>query len=63
MISQAISSLEAQTDLRFEVFDKVVAEPTEASWREAIAWSRQHDPSHFLAYVHHLIASHPYAEW
>jgi len=26
-----------------------VTEPTEESWREAIAWSRQHDFSHFLA--------------
>ena len=31
--------------------DKVVAEPTEDSWRDAIAWARSHDFSHFLAYV------------
>lgn len=48
---QAISSLESQTDLPFEVYDRVVAEPTEASWRDAIAWARQHDCSHFLAYA------------
>jgi len=45
----AIAALEAQTDLPFEVFDQVVAEPTEDSWRKAIAWARQHDFSHFLA--------------
>ncbi|KAI0081846.1 alcohol dehydrogenase, partial [Panus rudis PR-1116 ss-1] len=45
----AIASLEAQSDLPFEVYDRVVAEPTEASWRDAIAWARQHDASHFLA--------------
>ncbi|KAI0722905.1 alcohol dehydrogenase [Earliella scabrosa] len=45
----AIASLEAQQDLPFVVYDRVVAEPTEASWRDAIAWARQHDCSHFLA--------------
>ncbi|THH33604.1 hypothetical protein EUX98_g578 [Antrodiella citrinella] len=45
----AISSLEAQTDLQFEVYDRVVTEPTEESWRDAIAWARKHDFSHFLA--------------
>jgi len=45
----AIASLESQTDLPFEVYDKVVTEPTEASWRDAIAWARKHDFSHFLA--------------
>ena len=49
--AQALASLESQTDLPFEVYDRVVTEPTEASWRDAIAWSRQHDCSHFLAYV------------
>ena len=48
---QAVASLESQ-DVKFEVYDKVVSEPTEASWRDAIAWARQHDCSHFLAYVH-----------
>ncbi len=38
-------------DLPFEVYDQVVAEPTEESWRHAIAWARKHDFSHFLAYV------------
>ena len=46
---QAIASLEAQEDLPFEVYDRVVAEPTEESWRDAIAWARHHDCSHFLA--------------
>ncbi|KAF8621658.1 hypothetical protein AX15_007672 [Amanita polypyramis BW_CC] len=45
----AISALEAETDLPFEVFDQVVTEPTEESWRDAIAWARNHDFSHFLA--------------
>ncbi|KAF8076382.1 iron-containing alcohol dehydrogenase 1 [Lyophyllum atratum] len=45
----AIASLEAQSDLPFEVFDQVVAEPTEDSWRTAIAWARKHDFSHILA--------------
>ncbi|EMD40675.1 hypothetical protein CERSUDRAFT_111255 [Gelatoporia subvermispora B] len=45
----AINSLEAQADLPFVVYDRVVAEPTEESWRNAIAWSREHDCSHFLA--------------
>lgn len=48
-MKMAIAALEAQKDLPFEVYDRVVAEPTEASWRDAIAWSRQHDCSHFLA--------------
>jgi len=34
----AIASLEAQADLPFVVYDRVVAEPTEESWRDAIAW-------------------------
>ncbi|KAG6814177.1 hypothetical protein H0H92_000853 [Tricholoma furcatifolium] len=46
----AIASLEAQTDLPFEIFDRVVAEPTEDSWREAITWARNHEFSHFLAF-------------
>ncbi|KAF9534330.1 alcohol dehydrogenase [Crepidotus variabilis] len=45
----AIAALEGQTDLPFEVYDRVVAEPTEDSWRDAIAWARKHDFSHFLA--------------
>ncbi|KAH9482644.1 Hydroxyacid-oxoacid transhydrogenase, mitochondrial [Psilocybe cubensis] len=46
---KAIAALEAQSNLPFEVYDKVVAEPTEDSWRNAIDWARQHDFSHFLA--------------
>ena len=41
--------MEAQQDLPFEVYDRVVTEPTEDSWRDAIAWAREHDFSHFLA--------------
>ncbi|KAL5530055.1 hypothetical protein ACEPAF_6312 [Sanghuangporus sanghuang] len=45
----AIESLDSQPDLSYEVYDRVVAEPTEESWRNAIAWARSHDFSHFLA--------------
>ncbi|KAF8655289.1 hypothetical protein AX16_003188 [Volvariella volvacea WC 439] len=48
-MKSALAALEAQTDLPFEVFDRVATEPTEESWREAIAWARKHDFSHFLA--------------
>ena len=29
--------------------DRVAVEPTDSSWNDAIAWSRKHDFSHFLA--------------
>ncbi|KAI9574854.1 alcohol dehydrogenase [Boletus coccyginus] len=45
----ALESLQSQQDLPFEVYDQVVTEPTEESWRNAIDWARQHDFSHFLA--------------
>ncbi|TFK75912.1 iron-containing alcohol dehydrogenase 1 [Pluteus cervinus] len=45
----AIAALESQTDLPFKIFDQVAVEPTEDSWRKAIAWAREHDFSHFLA--------------
>ncbi|KAE9410509.1 alcohol dehydrogenase [Gymnopus androsaceus JB14] len=45
----ALRSLQSQTDLPFEVYDQVLAEPTEDSWRKAISWAREHDFSHFLA--------------
>ncbi|TFY78512.1 hypothetical protein EWM64_g5502 [Hericium alpestre] len=48
-MKMALESLQSQTDLPFEVYDRVVTEPTEASWRDAIAWARSHDFSHFLA--------------
>ncbi|KLO19947.1 iron-containing alcohol dehydrogenase 1 [Schizopora paradoxa] len=48
-MKMAIESLESQSDLPYEVYDRVVAEPTEASWRDAIKWAREHDFSHFLA--------------
>lgn len=46
-----MESLESEVDLPYEVYDKVVAEPTEDSWRDAIAWARKHDISHFVASV------------
>jgi hydroxyacid-oxoacid transhydrogenase len=48
---QALAALEAEGDLKYEVYDRVVAEPTEDSWRDAITWAREHDFSHFLAWV------------
>ncbi|KAJ8509331.1 hypothetical protein ONZ45_g8505 [Pleurotus djamor] len=48
-MKMAIAALDSQPDLPYEVYDKVVAEPTEQSWRDAIAWARAHDFSHFLA--------------
>ena len=48
-LPQALESLQSQDDLPFEVYDQVVTEPTEESWRSAIDWARQHDFSHFLA--------------
>lgn len=45
----ALESLDSQTDLPYEVYDQVVTEPTEDSFRSAIAWARKHDFSHFLA--------------
>ncbi|KAH8118675.1 iron-containing alcohol dehydrogenase 1 [Phellopilus nigrolimitatus] len=48
-MQMAIESLDSQPGLSYEVYDKVVAEPTEDSWRDAIAWARSHDISHFLA--------------
>ncbi|PAV21312.1 iron-containing alcohol dehydrogenase 1 [Pyrrhoderma noxium] len=48
-MQMAIDSLDSQPGLNYEIYDKVVAEPTEESWRDAIAWARSHDISHFLA--------------
>ncbi|KZV61019.1 iron-containing alcohol dehydrogenase 1 [Peniophora sp. CONT] len=48
-MKMALESLSAESDLPFEVYDRVVTEPTEDSWRDAIAWAREHDFSHFLA--------------
>ncbi|KAF8592140.1 iron-containing alcohol dehydrogenase 1 [Ramaria rubella] len=45
----AIHALESQGDVPYEVYENVSVEPTEASWRDAIAWSRKGDFSHFLA--------------
>ncbi|KAF8826728.1 hypothetical protein HHX47_DHR5000684 [Lentinula edodes] len=45
----ALRSLQSQEDLPFEVYDQVLAEPTEDSWKKAISWAREHDFSHFLA--------------
>ena len=49
VLVQAIDSLDSQPGLNYEIYDKVVAEPTEESWRDAIAWARDQDCSHFLA--------------
>ncbi|KIJ20018.1 alcohol dehydrogenase [Paxillus involutus ATCC 200175] len=48
-MATALESLQSQVDLPFEIYDQVVTEPTEESWRKAIDWARQHDFSHFLA--------------
>ncbi|KIO12955.1 hypothetical protein M404DRAFT_123702 [Pisolithus tinctorius Marx 270] len=48
-LQTAIESLQSQQDLPFEVYDEVVSEPTEESWRRAISWARERDFSHFLA--------------
>jgi len=45
----AIHALETQGNVPYEVYDNVSVEPTEASWRDAIAWARNGDYSHFLA--------------
>ncbi|KAG8960079.1 hypothetical protein FRC03_007082 [Tulasnella sp. 419] len=47
-MKMAVDSLE-KAGVKFEVFSKVAVEPTDASWMEAINWSREHDFSHFLA--------------
>ncbi|KAG8758513.1 hypothetical protein FRC12_009987 [Ceratobasidium sp. 428] len=47
-MKMAVESLD-QHGINYEVFDRVAVEPTDASWNDAIAWSRQHDFSHFLA--------------
>jgi len=47
-LKMAVESLEA-SQVPFEVFSDVAVEPTETSWKEAIAWARKHDFSHFLA--------------
>ncbi|KAG8742265.1 hypothetical protein FRC10_001752 [Ceratobasidium sp. 414] len=55
-MKMAIESLD-QHGINYEVFDRVAIEPTDASWNDAIAWSRQHDFSHFLAWVNSPRAS------
>ena len=37
----------------FELYTNVSVEPTDESWRDAIAWARKHNFSHFLACVQH----------
>ncbi|KIJ57033.1 hypothetical protein M422DRAFT_40580 [Sphaerobolus stellatus SS14] len=44
-----IHSLESQGNVPYDVYENVSVEPTEASWRDAIAWARKGDYSHFLA--------------
>lgn len=46
---QALNSLQQHAGAPFEVFENVAVEPTEDSFREAIAFARKHDFSHFLA--------------
>ncbi|KAF7292482.1 alcohol dehydrogenase [Mycena chlorophos] len=48
-MTAALSSLDAQADLAFEVLTLPASEPTEETWSNAIEWSRSHDFSHFLA--------------
>lgn len=43
-----MQALEAE-GVPYEVFDRVAVEPTDKSWEDAIAWSRNNDISHFLA--------------
>ncbi|CAE6456087.1 unnamed protein product [Rhizoctonia solani] len=47
-MKMTIESLD-QHGVNYEVFERVVVEPTDSSWNDAIAWSRKHDFSHFLA--------------
>ncbi|KAJ6515897.1 alcohol dehydrogenase [Mycena sanguinolenta] len=48
-LKTALTSLDSQADLPFEVMSLPAGEPTEESWADAITWSRKHDFSHFLA--------------
>ncbi|KAF7288220.1 alcohol dehydrogenase [Mycena chlorophos] len=48
-MTAALSSLDAQANLAFEVLTLPASEPTEETWSNAIEWSRSHDFSHFLA--------------
>ncbi|KAJ7179171.1 alcohol dehydrogenase [Mycena filopes] len=45
----ALESLEAQSNLHFQVMNLPASEPTEETFNDAIAWARAHDFSHFLA--------------
>jgi len=53
---QTIHALESQGNIPYDVYDNVSVEPTEASWRDAIAWARTGDFSHFLALAFHHYA-------
>ncbi|GAA5974845.1 hypothetical protein JCM11641_008394 [Rhodosporidiobolus odoratus] len=44
----AIESLQ-DNGVKYEVFDRTRVEPNEESWKEAIAFAKEHDFSHFLA--------------
>ncbi|EJD48416.1 iron-containing alcohol dehydrogenase 1, partial [Auricularia subglabra TFB-10046 SS5] len=48
-LRMAIDSVEQYAGAPYEVFQNVSVEPTEDSFREAIAFARKHDFSHFLA--------------
>ncbi|GAA5919264.1 hypothetical protein JCM6882_006011 [Rhodosporidiobolus microsporus] len=47
-MKMALESLE-DNGVKYEVFDRTRVEPNEESWRDAIAFAKQHDFSHFLA--------------
>ncbi|BGP18794.1 hypothetical protein JCM10213v2_006874 [Rhodosporidiobolus nylandii] len=44
----ALESLE-DNGVKYEVFDRTRVEPNEESWKDAIAFAKEHDFSHFLA--------------
>ncbi|KAE8266041.1 hypothetical protein A4X09_0g6306 [Tilletia walkeri] len=47
-MKQAIEALEHE-GVPYEIYDKTRVEPNDQSWKEAIAFARAHDFSHFLA--------------
>ncbi|GAA6001820.1 hydroxyacid-oxoacid transhydrogenase [Rhodotorula paludigena] len=47
-MQMALESLD-DNGITYEVFDRVRVEPNEQSWRDAIAFAKKHDFSHFLA--------------
>jgi len=47
-VQRAVESLQL-ANVPFELYTNVSVEPTDESWRDAIAWARKHNFSHFLA--------------